>query len=318
MIDLTLNEILIPDITGYINPYNFGTKIEKTVTNKGGLSSREVNNNILAPFAKMRAVVISSSDYTTEIEYDAKLIIDSSDSIELTLGNGQYIGCRVIIVNVTNYDHTLLCTSVSQENLVILRKIQTELFWNGTAWQNISAPSIGKRIAQYPQEKQPSLIYPCSSWELIDYNGAFLRTKGGFADNFIEAGQTLNLQSQGTSAGRFSFEAGNTTLETKDPQWELSWTGGYHNHSCVGYLDDSSDAGWDYWYSTGNQDCGLVNNNPGGDRYFSGIISSSGISISGTISGDHTHDFTPKGEFVSSDDETRPYNYSVKIWKRTA
>lgn len=76
MIDLTLKSLLIPDIIGYEPP--FGTKITRTPENKGGLSTRQVNDNILLPFAKQRAVVIEQSDTISQIEYDAKIILKNT------------------------------------------------------------------------------------------------------------------------------------------------------------------------------------------------------------------------------------------------
>ena len=109
MIDLTLDSILIPDITGYTPP--FGTKVARTAVNKGGLSTQEVNNNIIASFVKMRGVVVGTSDTTSRIEYDAKIIIEAAEPITLTLGNATYRGCRVTLVNNTEFTHILSCDS---------------------------------------------------------------------------------------------------------------------------------------------------------------------------------------------------------------
>lgn len=135
MIDLTLDAILIPDLTGYVNPLNFGTKITTTPDNHGGLSTLQVNNNILAPFSLMRGVSISTSEQTSEVQYDAKLILENTTGeITLTLGNGQYAGCKVCIINRTTTDHVLSCTYVAQSCPKILKKTNLNLIWNGDYW----------------------------------------------------------------------------------------------------------------------------------------------------------------------------------------
>ena len=44
----------------------------------------------------------------------------------------------------------------------------------------------------------------------------------------------------------------------------------------------------------------------------------SSIHVTGVSSGSHNHKFTPSGTISSSDIETRPDNYAVKIWERIA
>lgn len=321
MIDLTLDEILIPDITGYINPYNFGTKITSTETNKGGLSSREVNNNILAPFAKMRAVTVNQTESTSDVEYDAKIVIDASNSIEFTLGNATYTGCTVTIVNKNNINHTLLCSSVSQQhNDILIGNSEVELMWNGTAWKNISAPAVGKKIEQYPQEKAPGTIYPCTEWQEINYNGAFFRSAGGNAAAFVEHGNTLpSPQSQGTAqytvsdADNISFTGVASEVSTVDPSWDIEYSGDNHSHTYYSKYakTGSSIATRHVLYVDAKSDAKNTNYNITTDEETT--------SISGTITGDHTHTFTPSGTITAPDgSETRPKNFTMKVWERIA
>lgn len=97
MIDLTLDRLKRPAIKGSI--YNFGTTVEVTNKNKGGLSTTEVDANMALAYELMREVNISTSDETSIVEYDAKLAFVGDEAISLRIQNGSYIGCTVKITN---------------------------------------------------------------------------------------------------------------------------------------------------------------------------------------------------------------------------
>ena len=88
-IDLTLNGIKIPAISGYTPP--FGTKKAT-----GGLTTQEVNDNVIAPFVKQRPIVVTEDSTTGTIEYDAALSIEEN-GVTLGLGAPAYAGCRVTV-----------------------------------------------------------------------------------------------------------------------------------------------------------------------------------------------------------------------------
>lgn len=126
---------MIPDLVGYTQP--FGTKVQTTETNMGGLSTAEVNANVLMAFAKMRPTPIASGSDTTRVEYDAKLCFQSTleDSISLTLGEGTYIGCHLSIYNVSTVEQNVINTI---GNNTFTDKLESnssaEYVWNGTTW----------------------------------------------------------------------------------------------------------------------------------------------------------------------------------------
>lgn len=325
MIDLTLDSILIPYIDGYTQP--FGTMIEKTHANKGGLSTREVNNNIISAFGKMRPVIISFDEETSNrVEYDARLLINAESQITLILHNASYMGCTINIINQTALTHTLSCTSVSQNTPIIPANTQIELLWNGTAWQNTLAPAVGKEIIQYPTEKSPELLYPCTSWQEVNLGGAFLRSyKENVSAEFIEEGDSLIPQSQGTAKNGLYFEPGRTSAsdpklysdtepQTNRPQFNGGKPSHYHTISApvsdttvVARNDDVLDAS-NNWYDRSSvvEVTGMPTS------------SSAQISFSGKTTGTHYHSYTPAGTISSTDPETRPINYTVKVWKRIA
>lgn len=97
MIDLTLNSFLHPDLVGLKPP--FGTIIERTAENKGGLSTAQTDNNMAMPFALMRPVTVANSDTTSRVEYDAKLLLTGSSEVTITLDRAMYEGCRLTVTN---------------------------------------------------------------------------------------------------------------------------------------------------------------------------------------------------------------------------
>ena len=97
MIDLTLNSVLHPDLVGLKPP--FGTIIERTAENKGGLSTAQTDNNMAMPFALMRPVTVAISDTTSKVEYDAKLLLTGDTPLTIHLDDAAYEGCTVTIVN---------------------------------------------------------------------------------------------------------------------------------------------------------------------------------------------------------------------------
>ena len=316
MIDLTLNSILIPDITGYTPP--FGTKVARTPINKGGLSTQEVNNNIIASFVKMRGVVVTVSDSTSVIEYDAKLLIEAESAITLTLGNATYRGCKVSIVNTTSFTHTLICTSVSTNAPIILPNTSFEIIWTGTAWKSLSAPAVGKRVTQFPQEEPPSTTYPCTKWELLSFDGAFFRTEGTNAEQFIDKTGVLSAQGDQNKKHYHTGSADSFSGSTKNAQgtdgWEL--TSSIYSNAGRGVITQGFSGGGNNkpLYLTG----GGSDYRPGYEWGDQNADTQIGFSINITH---HSHSYSHGHSLSINKDggtEARPVNYTVRIWKRIA
>ena len=131
MIDLTLQGFLVPNILGYDPP--FGTKIETTPENKGGLTTREVNDNIMMPFAKQRPVAVTASDSTSRVDYDAKILIKGdaeAGTVTLTMGDGGYEGCMVTVICVSGS----ASVSASGTAYSMIAGTMLRLAWDGTQW----------------------------------------------------------------------------------------------------------------------------------------------------------------------------------------
>lgn len=229
----------------------------------------------------------ANSSQTVSVSDNTIIRITAGQSISVILEDCVKLGCTVTFINSTAITHTLSCNSVAANKLSTIQpNAFFKIAWNGSKWQNIVAPGIGKRIVQYPQEESLTDVYPCTSWQEISYDGAFFRASGGNAAAFNGGKQEQSIQSHDHS---------------------FAWTG-EHNHSIT-------DPGHSHGYELG------VNDNSsghGGERtkyYFSnastysattGIsVDSATISISGTTES-------------AGGNETRPENFTIRIWKRTA
>lgn len=137
-IDLTLDALKIPNING---TFPFGKKITQTELNHGGLSTTEVNSNVMLPFMQMRPKVCDENSDTTQVEYDAKVVFNApagatpSAGYTLTMGVGTYIGCTVTYTNLMEY----ACTVKQSDGTTTLFSIPAgktmSAMWTGTAWR---------------------------------------------------------------------------------------------------------------------------------------------------------------------------------------
>lgn len=135
--DLTLNNLKIPNITG---TFPFGTKVTPSDLNKGGLSTTEVNTNMMMPFANMRPKVVDEDGDTTTVEYDAKLVFSArsgttpSAGYSVVMGQGAYVGCTVTFTNLMSYS----CKVYQYDGTTTLFDIPSgntfQAVWNGSVW----------------------------------------------------------------------------------------------------------------------------------------------------------------------------------------
>lgn len=190
MIDLTLNSFLHPDLVGLKPP--FGTIIERTVENKGGLSTAQTDNNMAMPFALMRPVTVATSDTTSKVEYDAKLLLTGDTPLTIHLDDAAYEGCTVTIVNGCAAQATLVAvgklngTDTGTFKLAIGRVavITWRFGWitlqETTSEGAFSAPPLGFIYPQFSGENAPNALFPGTTWENISnqHAGRFFRAEG--------------------------------------------------------------------------------------------------------------------------------------------
>ena len=192
-IDLTLDGIQIPALAGYTPP--FGTKKAS-----GGLSTQEVNDNIIAGFLKQRPVEITEDSITGSVEYNASLVFASSGHT-LQLGAAAYTGCEV--KTIFQYGGSIQYTGKTGTVTDTLQAGATVRYlWTGTYWKSVSCPvEIGDVYTQLPDVAAPAAIYG-GQWVEHDYGGMFFRSAGGNAKDF-----TAPIAGSFTSSTVFAADA---------------------------------------------------------------------------------------------------------------
>ena len=130
MIDLTLNAFLHPDIIG-LKPL-FGTVVERTPENKGGLSTIQTDANISMALTLMRPIVVAASDETSIVEFDAKILLTGNNPLTLALASAAYNGCRVVVMNA--------CEPLAGESSDIVQASITSANINGQEQGVLSLP----------------------------------------------------------------------------------------------------------------------------------------------------------------------------------
>ena len=143
--------------------------------------------------------VSSSNSYSLNSNANLKITADSA--VTIVLKNPSIIGLTVTIINDSDtLTHSLSTTNVEGNTVdSILPNAFLKIAWNGSAWVNITAPAVGSTFTQYPQQKTPDNVYPCTKWSELSYSGAFFRASGGNASSFISEGSTLTAQAQATA-----------------------------------------------------------------------------------------------------------------------
>lgn len=177
---------------------------------------------------------------------------------------------------------------------------------------------VGEVYVQYPQQDPPATLYNksgiTSTWTVINYNGAFFRAQGGNAIAFSEKGSVLESQ-------------GDCIKETS-----VSVSGGAHNHTGTTGNVSGSDIEWRHSHPQ---------NISGSDANVSALVTWAGNQgVNGRAAEDrdrtanriytdsvnlqHTHPISNSGNLSmsgtigSGNTETRPENYTIRVWKRTA
>ena len=151
---------------------------------------------------------------------------------------------------------------------------------------------IGVVYTQYPQQKSPQELFPDTTWEEVNYDGAFFRASGGKAAAFNggkQAGENLSHRHPFTPKG---------TIDSASLVGEIGVTARYllNESDMVKYAPGTT-----YHWTVKGGDQGPT------DRVVR-------IDVS------HAHNFY--GSADSTDyrggSECRPDNYTIRIWKRTA
>lgn len=248
-------------------------------------------------------VTVTTSFNTGAIGYDKTILITAGAPIILTLGNGAYAGIEVKIINATDREHTIRGTTARDADSVLMaRQIQT-IIWNGSKWEGKSCPRLKEVYVQFPQQDSPQNLFICTKWTEISYSGAFFRASGGNAAAFIE------------KSGVLSKQAGNIQAHNHKMN---------HDHGSTGDMSDNSSGYTGVGDRNGN---GAIRcTGPfsykryvnGNIRQFAPSTNADEYCLFMNIAHSHT---VPKYSGNTADaggSETRPENYTIRVWKRTA
>ena len=242
----------------------------------------------------------ANSSQTVSVSDNTIIRITAGQSISVILEDCVKLGCTVTFINSTAITHTLSCNSVAANKLSTIQpNAFFKIAWNGSKWQNIVAPGVGKRITQYPQEESPTDVYPCTSWEEISYDGAFFRASGGNAEAFIEKSGVLSKQEQSLQSHNHSI-AHKHSRGTMEITGALSGTKDIYNGASGAFTinyDQDSRPHWEADKTGTYANCSFV-----ASRSWTGYTSEPTNDNSGS----------------TGDTETRPDNYTIRIWKRVS
>lgn len=175
---------------------------------------------------------------------------------------------------------------------------------------------------QYPQRKSPSELFPMLTWQELDYSGAFFRASGTNAAPFITSSGTLTTQPQGTSTTGLSITKSGSVYGNAQGVYS-EYTNATHSHTV--YTGNSNAGGSYYVYGgqmsiNGNYDlyhAGYTSagdpNNPSGDEQ--NLYHNHSFTFTPSVSNNLSFAWSSEHDSVT-DSETRPSNYTIRIWKR--
>lgn len=135
VLDLTLDALQIPGLPTFTPA--FGTKKANGV----GLSTTEVNANMLMPWNRQRPYTIAENSSTSVVEADACIVIAMGATI--TLGDGGFTGVRVLLINTTPLAIQLI---TGQEVGFILPYQTIEVMWFEDCWYVCDGHMVGEII----------------------------------------------------------------------------------------------------------------------------------------------------------------------------
>jgi hypothetical protein len=290
----------VPAIDGYTPP--FGTKITRTDINRGGLSTREVTENVLMPFSLMRPKTVTEDSTTTAVEYDAKIVFTAASGTTpsaghiLTMGNGSYVGCTVTFTNLLSY----ACTVMQADGITTLFEVPAggNVFttWNGSVWNwafNQCHP-IGEIYVQFPGQKSPAELFGSYGvvWTDItaDYAGLFFRAAGTVS---------------GTDNASGSFSTNGITVQSEGLP---DITGDF------GYLKALDSGNWVQGLNNSNGAFKKSYNERADPPSYSAVTSQNNTDASGVV----VFNASNSNSIYGSSDHVTPVNTAIKIWKRTA
>ena len=159
---------------------------------------------------------------------------------------------------------------------------------------------IGDTYVQYPQQASPNELWgDISTWEVVNYDGAFFRASGGNAAAFIEKSGVLSKQGQ-------SIQSHNHGIAHKHSRGTMEITG---TLSGTKDIYNGASGAFAISYDQGSR--------PRWEDDTQGTYANCNFAASRGWTGETSEPTNGCSENTGGT-ETRPSNYTVRIWKRTA
>lgn len=155
-LDLTLDSFEVPALSEYIPP--FGHKKQK-----GGLSTQEVNNNVMMAFMRQRPLyTVTEDSFSEQVQADCSIVIQATSTVTVTLGSGAFIGVQVTVFNSGGTVHLCAGHTVPANGQIVC-------IWNGSAWVRGESLGIGVQpgtLLQFAGTSVPSGWLLCDGSEV--------------------------------------------------------------------------------------------------------------------------------------------------------
>lgn len=206
-IDTTLDSFKFPGLPTY--EHIFG---EKNSEGKG-LSTADCCNDIAFPFVRQRPFVVNENSTTKKIESHCTFDITVS-GITLTLGEGAFNGCEVIVMNSSTGNINLTSSggiNSSQGNLEISSNTMCRLIWLNS-WKTLAGTtSTGQTISYTTPTKNIHVA------RKIETDALDKRVKATFNNASIN-GKTITLtKDDGSSSTLITQDTTYTNATTEKP-----------------------------------------------------------------------------------------------------
>ena len=166
---------------------------------------------------------------------------------------------------------------------------------------------VGDTYVQYPQQASPNELWGSfSTWQVVNYDGAFFRAEGTNANAFIEKTDNLVKQTEAIKSHTHPFSWRGTTYGMN-----RNW---FHNHSMYCFMANEApitNIGNNFGI-TWNGRKGLWESYVQNGNQIEPRIGTLGVDIN------HEHYYEGSSTTGSSGStENRPTNFTIKVWKRT-
>ena len=203
---------------------------------------------------------------------------------------------------------------------------------------------IGCTYTQYPKQKEPNTLFPGTTWQLLNYGGAFFRSSGGNADTFEKSlnissinGTTITFASaHGLNAGSVIYDyvhnEGRTVASvTNTTTVVLNSAFSYSNMTNVLIGQSQATAKNGLKLNSSSDFSGTANQTTSDGNHRHPYSRANSLSGSGGVIDSGTHPLSYNTQYTdyagthshsiylgSNDTETRPSDFTYKIWVRTA